>query len=203
MVYLADRIHLPVLQGPQTGQAWAPCVENCWEERKQVCKWWLIMLCIYIYIIYIYLFILYVYMYAYIHTYIHTYMYTNISIYIYTHIFIYIHIYIIHIYLYIYICVQVCVGIFTHACIYTLCYESQPKAWAEYRYKAKLIQGAWEGRRPIWAILGRWSPELGAGTLKKGWAPLRRFEAWKRRIEGNLTPRIKKNGGVRLGGFFF
>ena len=47
--------------------------------------------------------------------------------------------------------------------------ESQPKAWAEYRYKAKLIQGVWgEEVRPIWAILGRWSPELGAGTLKKG-----------------------------------
>ena len=31
--------------------------------------------------------------------------------------------------------------------------------------------------------------------------PLRCFEAWKRRIEGNLTTRIKKMGG-QVGGFF-
>ena len=46
-------------------------------------------------------------------------------------------------------------------------YESQPKAWAEYRYTAKLIYVG--GGRPIWAISGRWSPELGAGSSKKGW----------------------------------
>ena len=87
-------------------------------------------------------------------------------------------------------------------CITILYYESQPKAWAEYRYKAKLIQGVWSVRfGPFWeGGVQNWVQECS----KKGWAPLRCFEAWKRRIEGNLTPRIFfKDGGSGWGICFF
>ena len=59
-------------------------------------------------------------------------------------------------------------------CIY---YGSQPKAWAEYRYKAKLILGVWRGGvrfGPFWeGGVQNWVQE----RSKKGWAPLRCFEA--------------------------
>ena len=87
--------------------------------------------------------------------------------------------------------------------MYMLCYESQPKAWAEYRYKAKLIQGC-VGGRPIWAILGRWRPELGAGTLKQGLGIPSLFWSLKEKKWGKPDPHIFfKKCEVRLGLFFF
>ena len=55
-----------------------------------------------------------------------------------------------------------------HACMY-VCYESQPKAWAEYRYKrseAKLVWGVW-GEALIWLRFGKVRPEPAWGELKK------------------------------------
>ena len=52
-----------------------------------------------------------------------------------------------------------------------------------------IIQGG-----PIWAILGRES-RIGCRNAQKRVGHLRCFEAWRRRIEGNLTPRILKMGG--------
>ena len=78
--------------------------------------------------------------------------------------------------------------------VYVYC-ESQPKASAEYRYKAKLIQGVcgggWQGG------VQNWMQE----RSKKGWAPLRCFEAWKR---GKPDPQdFLQNMGGQVGGYFF
>ena len=63
-------------------------------------------------------------------------------------------------------------------------YESQPKAWAEYRYKrseAKLVWGVWGGRR-LWfgRVLGRWGRSLPGESSKKRGTTSLVFEGWKR-----------------------
>ena len=53
---------------------------------------------------------------------------------------------------------------------YIIYYESQPKAWAEYRYKrseAKLVWGVWGGEALIWARFGKVRPEPVWGELQK------------------------------------
>ena len=107
-----------------------------------------------------------------------------------------------------FVCFLVYVFLFLFAKIDFLCssrsfynYESQPKARPEYRYKAKLIQGVWGGwRHPIWAILGRWSPELGGGRLKKGLGTPGVF--WEKNW-GKPDPQdFVKNGGSGWGILF-
>ena len=67
-----------------------------------------------------------------------------------------------------------------HVCLYTyhIYYESQPKAWAEYRYKrseAKLVWGVWGGEALIWARFGKVRPGACLGRAQKNEAPLPSF----------------------------
>ena len=62
-------------------------------------------------------------------------------------------------------------------------YESQPKAWAEYRYKrseAKLVWGVWGGRLWFGCVLGRWGRSLPGESSKKRGPTSLVFEGWKR-----------------------
>ena len=70
-----------------------------------------------------------------------------------------------------------------HACMH-VCYESQPKAWAEYRYKrseAKLVWGVWGGGSDLAAF---WEGEAGAclGRAQKNEAPLPSFLRLKEKL---------------------
>ena len=77
---------------------------------------------------------------------------------------------ILYIYVYIYIYTYICVYIYIYIIYIYIYYESQPKAWAEYRYKrseAKLVWGVWGGETLIWARFGKVRPEPAWGELKK------------------------------------
>ena len=67
---------------------------------------------------------------------------------------------------------------------YIIYYESQPKAWAEYRYKrseAKLVWGVWGGGSDLAAF---WEGEAGAclGRAQKNEAPLPSFLRLKEKL---------------------
>ena len=53
-------------------------------------------------------------------------------------------------------------------CITILYYESQPKAWAEYRYKAKLIQGVWGARASDLGHFGKVESRIVRRNAQKG-----------------------------------
>jgi hypothetical protein len=69
--------------------------------------------------------------------------------------------------------------------LFVIYYESQPKAWAEYRYKrseAKLVWGVWGGEALIWARFGKVRPEPAWGELQKTRPHFPRFWRLKEKL---------------------
>ena len=81
-------------------------------------------------------------------------------------------------------------------------YESQPKAWAEYRYKAKLIQGVWGGRASDLGHFGKVESRIVRRNAQKGVGhPFGVLKLEREELRETWPPGFKKNGGSGWGIF--